>query len=118
MTKYELNIDSLKNKLLKSVVPVVKWIVDELYLEIQINSPVDTWTYLSQHRNEWVTVENGMVVWRVSNEWDYSEKVEFGWRKTAVNWHLKNWTIYVSKWAETYEKSLLKIKKKFIDKLK
>ena len=118
MTKYELNIESLKWKLLKSVVPVVKQLTDELYLEIQTNSPVDTGTYLWQHRNEWVTIEWNKVIWKVSNQWDYPEKVEFGWRKTAVQWHLKNGTIYVSKGAETYEKSLLKIKQKFINKLK
>lgn len=105
----------------KAVTDSLVWTVvetnNELYMEILKNSPVDTWTFIQQNRNMWVKQEWNTIIWRIENEWEYSEKVEWGWRKTPVNWHLRDWSIYFDIWAMPFERSIAKIEKNFIKKL-
>ena len=60
------------------------------------------------------TIEYGKDFVRaiITNSSEYDDKVEYGWRKTAVNWHLANGTIYRAKGAKVFEKA-----KKFLETL-
>lgn len=119
MTKvFTFDMNKLQNKLLQNARADLEDATNELYIEIQQNSPVDTWYYLSKHYNKWVRFEDWKMIWEVENMWEYPEKVEGWWRNTPVNWHLQKWEIFYSVWAMTYQKSLQKVWERFIAKLK
>ncbi len=115
--EFKFNIPLYTKAVTDNLVWTVVDTTNEVYFEILKNSPVDTGTFIGQNRNEWVKQEWDTITWKVSNEWEYSEKVEWGWRKTPVNWHRNDWTIYNSIWANTYELSVAKVKQNFIKKL-
>ena len=115
---YDFNIESVKRKLISEAVPIMQKACDELYLEIQKNSPVDTGYYLSKHRKKEVVVKWNTVVAEVENMSDYPERVEDWFRQKAVNWHLQKWEIYYSQGADTYKKSVRKVWERFINNLK
>jgi hypothetical protein len=81
-------------------------------------TPVDTWTYLKQNKKRPIRIENDKVIGEVVNEWEYSERVEYGFRSTAVNWHMNDGTIFRNIWANTYQRAILKVKDRFIKRLK
>jgi hypothetical protein len=90
MTKvFTFDMNKLKKRLLTNQRGILEDATNELYIEIQQNSPVDTGYYLSKHRNKGVRYEEGKMIGEVENIGDYSEKVEEGWRRTPVNWHLQ-----------------------------
>lgn len=115
---YSFNIEKVKKQYINIAIPIMEKACDDLYSEIQENSPVDTGYYLSKHIHKWVRQEWNTLIAEVENIGKYPEKVEGGWRKTPVNWHLRNWKIYNSIGAETYQNSLNKVWKNLIDKLK
>lgn len=114
---FTFNIPLYVKAVSDSLVSTVVEINNEIYFEILKNSPVDTWKFLSQNRNEWVRQEWNIIIWRIINEWEYPEKVEWGWRKTPVNWHLRSWGVYFDIWAHPFEKSIKKVEEKFYKKL-
>jgi len=117
--KFKIDFGNIKKKTLKQTVSAVSETTQDVYNDIKLYSPIDTGTYLKWHRNRWITIKGNRVVWIVENLWDYVERVESGFRKNSVNWHLKNlWQIYTSKWADVYWKATAKNKDKFITKLK
>lgn len=115
---YNFNIEKIKKEYIKLAIPIMEQAWDDLFLEIQENSPVDTWLYLSTHLNRGVRIEGKKIIAEVENIWKYPEKVESGWRSSPVNWHLRNGRVYNSVGAEVYEKSVKKIWQNLIDKLK
>lgn len=125
-TNFTITSDKLTKFAKKVAINAVHSTVDVLYLEIQKLSPIRTGTYASGHRNMWVRIEGDKVIWEVKNTGKYPERVEFwfwkNWgiwnRYTAVNWHLRNWSIYHDKGARTYQKALLKVKPFFNKTLK
>ena len=69
---------------------------------IDAKSPVDIWTYIKWNKSE--INKNKLDVFNDSEE---SVKVEYGWRKKAVNWHKKDWTIiYTGIWARVYTRTI------------
>lgn len=113
-TNYSINLGKIIEE---QAIQAVKWTIEELYVEIQKKSPVRTWKYLSQHRILWIRKEWNRIIWEITNEGEYPEKVEFWWRKTAVNWHMHDWSIFHNKWAQTYQRALAKVKSNFIKRL-
>ncbi len=114
---FSFNIPLYTKAVTDSLVWTVVDINNELYFEILKNSPVDTWEFIQNNRNEWVRQEWSTIIWKISNEGEYPEKVEWGWRKTPVNWHLRSWEVYFDIWAHPFEKSLKKVEQNFYKKL-
>lgn len=108
MAKFIFNLESA---VLKTVKKPLEKIMDDLYFEIRKKSPVRTGKYIASHRNLWIREQNGMLIWTIQSDWEYVERVEYGFRRWPVNWHLYNSEIYRSRWAETYQRALAKIKK-------
>lgn len=104
--KQTIDIWRWKNQILNDITKAVVEVSQELHLELQINSPVASGQYISQHRIKPVQEQPNAIVWGVENIGEYSEKVEEWWRSKSVNWNLKNGQIYHSKWANVYEKSV------------
>lgn len=125
-TIFHITEETLTKFAKKVAIDVVHKTTDQLYLEVQKLSPIRTGEYASWHRNMWVRIVWDQCIWEIKNTGSYPERVEFwfwkwGWiwnRQTAVNWHLRNGTIYHDKWAHTYKKSLLKVKPFFNQLLK
>jgi hypothetical protein len=46
----------------------------------------------------------------IRNEVEYAERVEYGFRKRNVNWHMSDGTIYHDRGANTYARAIAKIK--------
>lgn len=115
--KFSFNIPLYTQAVTDRLVSAVVDTTNEVYFEILKNSPVDTGKFIQDNRNEWVRQEWDTIIWRVTNEWEYSEKVEWWWRKTPVNWHLRSGQIYYDIWAHPFEKSLKKVEQNFIKKL-
>lgn len=91
------------------VVPIVAKATDALHADAKFFSPVDTGAYKAGHRNLGVVTQGNLVIGTVENEMEYAERVEDGFRKTPVNWHIDDRRqIYVSKGADVYKKSLAK----------
>jgi hypothetical protein len=104
--QFKFPVDWLKKKILESVTKWIQKSQDELLIEINRYSPVDTWTFQSQNRKLPVRVWNNEVIWVIENIWDYPERVERWFRNAPVNWHLDNGQIYNSVGANTYKRSL------------
>ena len=112
--KFKMDFSKIKQKALKGAVWVVSDTTNVVYSDIRQFSPIDTWRYLSGHRHKWVRLEQNRVVWEIENVGAYPERVEKWFRKTPVNWNLRNlWQIYYSKWANVYQKALAKNKDNF-----
>lgn len=119
MRKFEFNIKSLGNQILKENYDKVSQTTDELYINLRKLSPVDTWKYLNSHRNKWVRFEWNKIIWTIVNTDEKAEKIETGWRKSPVNWNRKlNWDNFYSVWAKVYELALKRIEDRFYNKLK
>lgn len=119
MKTFTINIEKIKKHYEKQIIPIVKETTDDLYFQAILNSPVDTGTFQKQHRNEWVRQEWSKIIGIVSNQWEYSERVETWFRRSPVNWNRKTkWDIYYSVGANVYEISLEKVKQKLLNKLK
>ena len=112
--QYKLNLWRVLEEIAQKAISQT---LDELYFEAIKKSPVATWQFVSQHRNLWIRKEWSMIIGEIVNEWDYSEKVEMWWRKKPVNWHLKDWTIYYSKWADVYKNAIERVKPNFYKRL-
>ena len=104
--KFNLNIKRISETLLQDLKPKIIKASRVLYSEIIQKSPIKTWEYKWGVKIKDIKIKWKKVTWGVENIWQYSEKVETWWRKTAVNWHLVNWTIKRSKWANTFRDSL------------
>ena len=117
-TYLELNIWSLKNKLLKNIVNIVIDVTSDVFSDVKKFSPIDTGKYVKSHRFLGVRIEWNKVIWAIANNMEYSEKVEFGWRKKPVNWHLRNLSsVYNSVWADVYKKAIENNKINFKNRL-
>lgn len=117
--KIEINMESIKQKILKSAIKTVSETTNAIYMDVRKFSPILTWKYVSGHKNLWVRVTKHRVIGTIENVGEYPEKVETGWRKKAVNWNLQNiWQIYNSVWANVYAKAVAKNKDIFLRKLK
>jgi len=115
---FKMDFSNLKQKVLESALMPVAETTNAVYWDVRLFSPIDTWDYVSGHRNKWVRMEKNRVIWEVENVGDHSERVESWFKKNAVNWHLKNlWQIYFSKWANVYWKAVAKNKDIFLRKL-
>lgn len=112
------DVNKASRKVLKSTARDINNATNELYMEVYQNSPVDTWYYISRHRNKGIREEWDRIIWEVENQGEYPETLEEGWRKWPVNWHLQKWEIYYSVWADVYKKSVQKVGQKLLDKLK
>ena len=108
-------INYYKKEIIK---PIVKEILDEAFLDFQMNSPVKTWEYMSGLVNLGVFEFNDSIKWILKNKSRNAKNVEWGWRKTTVNWHLKNWNIKTAKWARVFEDWIRKARTNLINKLK
>lgn len=116
---FKLDFKNLKKNVLKEAVNSVSETTSMVYWDIRKFSPIDTWKYVSGHKNLWITVKKNRVIWIIENVWEYPVKVETGWKKSPVNWHLQNiWQIFYSRGANVYEKALAKNKDIFIKKLR
>ena len=116
--KFEINMDSIKKKVINNAMKPVEEITQLVYFDLILFSPIDTWKYVSQHRNKWVRKEWNRIIWEIENVWEYPERLEKWFKKTPVKWHLRNlWQIYYSKWANVYAKAIAKNKPIFIKKL-
>lgn len=74
-------------------------------------SPVDTWEYLKWNKRQLAQKEWDKIIWVVYNDSDNAENVEFGWRKSSVNWHKnrRKWWPVIFEWigANVYLRSYL-----------
>ena len=80
-------------------------ILDDLYWEIHKLSPIRSSHYISRHRKTPIVETAFEFRASIVNDSDYPWEVEEGWRKTAVNWHLQNGTIYRAKGAKVFERA-------------
>lgn len=109
---------NIKKRNLERAEKITTQTTQDVFIDIRLFSPIDTWKYLSGHRNKGVMVEKNRIIWEIENIWAYPERVEKWFRKVPVNWHLQNlWQIYFSKGANVYQKALEKNKDNFIKKL-
>jgi hypothetical protein len=116
---FKLDFKNLKKNVLKDISRTVSKVTNMVYQDIIELSPIDTWEYLSNHKNMGIRIEKTRVIWTIENVWEYTERVEKGFRKTPVNWHLLNiWQIYYSRGANVYEKAIAKNKDFFIKSLR
>ena len=116
---YKIDFSNLKKKVLDSTLMSVAETTNAVYWDVRLFSPIDTWDYVSGHRNKWVRMEKNRIIWEIENVGDHPERVEKGFRKNSVNWNLKNlWTRYFSQGANVYKKAIDKNKNNFINKLK
>lgn len=128
MFKYKHNntvtlfTQNVEKQLLSRAYKAVNEATNKLFLTVKMYSPIDTWKYLSGHRNLWVRYDWNKVIWTIANETEYASKVEYGWRvrsQTKVNWHLYNiWQIYFSVWANVYTRSMEIVTPYFLKQLK
>ncbi len=117
--EFKIDMWSIKKKTLQSAKNTVIETTNAVYMDVRKFSPIDTWKYLSWHRNKGIRVDKNRIIWEVENVLGYSERVEKGFRRTAVNWNLKSlWQIYFSKGANVYAKAIAKNKDTFIKKLR
>ena len=66
-----------------------------------------------------VVTVGSTVMGTIENDVEYAERVEKGFRKSPVNWHIDDRRqIYVSVGADVYAKTLAKAKDSLISKLK
>lgn len=93
----------------------------ELYSDVLQKSPVDTWEYLKWNKVIKAQKKWSLIVWEVINDSVNAENVEFGWRKSEVNWHkwrLKGWPVIFT-WVgarvfiRVYDENKDRILKKF-----
>ena len=117
MLNFTNYVKKIESNLMKDWKKIVKKVNKLVYSDIKQFSPIDTWNYTSWHKDKGVIQKGNKIIWTIENVWDYPEKVEKGWRKTAVNWHTPAW-IYFNKWANTYERAVLNNKKYFNKLLK
>lgn len=123
---FKVDTGKVTKQLLTERVVTMKKLTDDLYAEINRISPVDTWTYKKSNRNEWVQVDGNKVIWKVSNNSEYAERVEFWfgpwwriwWRQTAVTWHPTEAPNYRWRWARVYSQSIDKLRPTILNKLR
>lgn len=89
----------------------VQEIQNEAYFDLFKSSPIRSGTYIDGLKKMPIIQWEWFVKTSIVNTASYSQKVEKGWRKTSVNWHLADGTIYRAKWAKVFEKA-----KKYLDK--
>lgn len=82
-TKYTLTPEKLQASILKTALPVVRQVVNEMYLGILSQSPVDTGRYIAGHRQVHTRIEKGRIIGGVENPMEYSERVEFGFGRNG-----------------------------------
>ena len=103
MSKFKIDIKWV-DKLLDGEIKkrLNEWII-ELYSDVIKKSPVDTWEYLKWNKTEKATKQWTKFIAKVYNDSENSVEVEYGWRKSPVNWHKnrKSWwpIIYTWVWA-------------------
>lgn len=51
MTKFTITADKITDMFIKSLMPIMRQATNELFMQIQLFSPVRTGKYISQHRN-------------------------------------------------------------------
>lgn len=122
MTNYKITAESLIKQTMTMKRKRMESATNALFLAVRMYSPVRTGTYIGSHRNMGVRQDEFRLIWEVTNEWPYPERVEYGFwkggriggRLTSVRWHLLNGQIYVDKGSHTYQKALLQIKDQFL----
>ena len=77
MTSFSLTADKIAKMFLKDAMPKLTTGLNELFMGIQILSPVSTCKYISQHRNIGVRHEGYQLIGEIVNEGAYPERVEF-----------------------------------------
>lgn len=92
----------------KNVKPILEEVLNEALLDFQKNAPVKTGEYQKSIINLWVTEYPDKLVWTIISNDEKAENVEYGWRKTPVNWHLASWSIKTSKWAWVFQIGTIK----------
>lgn len=116
---FKFDFSDLWKNIAKSTIWDVEETLKSVFIDIKLFSPIKTWKYASKHRYKWIKIEWNKVIWEIENNWEYSERVEEWFRKTAVNWNLKNlWQLYHSKWANVYAKAIEKNKNNYLKRLK
>lgn len=115
--QFKFDTTKLVNNSLKWLEKWMRKSVDELFIEVNRLSPVDTWKYQKWHKKHPVSIQGNQIIGKISNEGEYPDKVEEGWRKTEVNWHTPAW-IYRDVGANTYRRALERKKSSIINNLK
>jgi hypothetical protein len=68
------------------IIKVNEWL-EVLSKSIEEKSPTDTKKYIKWNKVIKAIKSWSKVIWKVYNDSEYWQKVEFGWRANAVNWH-------------------------------
>jgi hypothetical protein len=116
--QFKFTPEKLIHNTLQNIFVWMRKSTDELLIEINRLSPIDTWTFQKQNRKLPVRIEWNKVIWTIINEWNYSERVETWFRQNPVNWHLENWEIFNNIWANTFQRALRRKKANILYNLK
>jgi hypothetical protein len=85
------------------VYPILEEVLNQAVLDFKKISPVDTWEYQGSIASLWISEFPDKLVWTIISNDKKAENVEYGWRKSPVNWHLASGQIKNAKGASVFQ---------------